>query len=489
MALRKISENIWQIDKEGKMLVPGIIYASDTLMDNIKKDKTLEQVKNVAQLPGIVQKSIALCDCHQGYGFSIGGVAAFDLEKGIISPGGVGYDINCLTGDSRILTESGQSIKIEDFDKFKSEIEIEQNGTKLKQMLFSTSLPTLNQINKRIENKNINLFMSKESNDIHQISLNSGLTINATSDHPFLTKNGTVKLSELKENEELAVNLFSGVESSENIEEREAITAKIIGYMMGDGAFYESNKKLYGSIYGVKEDLELIKKDLDKIKVSSGIYSRTRNHSISTRYGEKFFEATNVELHINSQEYLKYLKDKGLALGNKTRQEIKIPEWIKKSGKLTKRLFLAGFFGAEMSSPKTNSKTCFYCPMVDQNKISVLKQNCRDFLIEFSLLLEEFGIVTNKISEMDDFKNKYNEKTSRLRLIISSDEENLLRLWRNIGFEYNKKRQNLANISSLYILLKKKENKKRIELAKRIKEYKKKGLTLKEVQGILKEEI
>jgi tRNA-splicing ligase RtcB len=96
MAIKKISENIWELEKSGKMLVPGIVFASDVLMENIKKDgKTLEQVKNVAQLPGIVEKSIAMMDAHQGYGFSIGGVAAFDLKKGIISPGGVGYDINC----------------------------------------------------------------------------------------------------------------------------------------------------------------------------------------------------------------------------------------------------------------------------------------------------------------------------------------------------------------------------------------------------------
>ena len=93
---RKISENIWQIEKSGKMKVPGIIFASDILMKNIEKDgKTIEQVQNVAQLPGIVEKSIAMSDAHQGYGFPIGGVAAFDMEKGVISPGGVGYDINC----------------------------------------------------------------------------------------------------------------------------------------------------------------------------------------------------------------------------------------------------------------------------------------------------------------------------------------------------------------------------------------------------------
>lgn len=92
----KIAENTWQIAKKGKMKVPGIIYASDLLMDHISKEgKTLEQIRNVASLPGIIEKALAMPDAHQGYGFPIGGVAAFDLDTGIISPGGVGYDINC----------------------------------------------------------------------------------------------------------------------------------------------------------------------------------------------------------------------------------------------------------------------------------------------------------------------------------------------------------------------------------------------------------
>jgi len=77
------------------MNVPGIIFASDKLIKNIQKDITIEQVKNVAMLPGIIKASFAMPDAHQGYGFSIGGVAAFDIDKGVISPGGVGYDINC----------------------------------------------------------------------------------------------------------------------------------------------------------------------------------------------------------------------------------------------------------------------------------------------------------------------------------------------------------------------------------------------------------
>ena len=95
MELKKISKNIYEIPKQGKMNVPGIIFASEKILNAIKQDKTIEQIKNVACLPGILKASIVLADAHQGYGFPIGGVAIFDLDKGVISPGGVGYDINC----------------------------------------------------------------------------------------------------------------------------------------------------------------------------------------------------------------------------------------------------------------------------------------------------------------------------------------------------------------------------------------------------------
>ena len=95
MELKEISEYIYEIPRSGKMEVPAVILASEKLIEKIKEDKTLEQARNVSMLPGIVEKSITMPDAHQGYGFPIGGVAAFDLKKGIISPGGVGYDINC----------------------------------------------------------------------------------------------------------------------------------------------------------------------------------------------------------------------------------------------------------------------------------------------------------------------------------------------------------------------------------------------------------
>ncbi|HOI44132.1 MAG TPA: RtcB family protein [Candidatus Aminicenantes bacterium] len=95
MEIRKISDNVWEIPREGEMKVPAVIYASARLLEAVKRDMTLMQARNVACLPGILRKSYTMPDAHQGYGFPIGGVAAFDLDEGIISPGGVGYDINC----------------------------------------------------------------------------------------------------------------------------------------------------------------------------------------------------------------------------------------------------------------------------------------------------------------------------------------------------------------------------------------------------------
>ena len=95
ITLEKIDEYRWKIPRTGEMRVPGIIYSSRELMKELKNDQSPVQVSNVAHLPGIVKYSLAMPDIHWGYGFPIGGVAAFDLNEGVISPGGVGYDINC----------------------------------------------------------------------------------------------------------------------------------------------------------------------------------------------------------------------------------------------------------------------------------------------------------------------------------------------------------------------------------------------------------
>src|SRR3989344_3951932 len=93
---KRISEVIWELDTDFKqgMRVPARIYATENLLRQME-DTVVEQLTNVACLPGIQKHALCMPDGHSGYGFPIGGVAAFDTETGVISPGGIGFDINC----------------------------------------------------------------------------------------------------------------------------------------------------------------------------------------------------------------------------------------------------------------------------------------------------------------------------------------------------------------------------------------------------------
>ena len=94
--LEKVNDYMWRIPKyKSAMRVPGMVFANQALLEKMQTDRTLWQCANVTQLPGIYKYAVTLPDGHEGYGFPIGGVAATDYNDGVISPGGVGYDINC----------------------------------------------------------------------------------------------------------------------------------------------------------------------------------------------------------------------------------------------------------------------------------------------------------------------------------------------------------------------------------------------------------
>jgi tRNA-splicing ligase RtcB len=111
--LRRIGDFCYEVPASfwDRMRVPARLYASETILDQILQDKSLAQLVNMATLPGVLLHSIAMPDVHQGYGFPVGGVLAADTEEGIVSPGGVGYDINCGV---RLLLSDMQR---QDFDK------------------------------------------------------------------------------------------------------------------------------------------------------------------------------------------------------------------------------------------------------------------------------------------------------------------------------------------------------------------------------------
>jgi len=93
--LERVREYVWEIPRTGEMRVPARVLASEALLDEISEDRTLQQLRNTTHLPGVRKYAICMPDGHQGYGFPVGGVAGIDAENGCISPGAVGYDINC----------------------------------------------------------------------------------------------------------------------------------------------------------------------------------------------------------------------------------------------------------------------------------------------------------------------------------------------------------------------------------------------------------
>src|SRR3990167_10608785 len=115
--LKKINDFVWEIPKSFRadMRAPARIFATEKLLEEIFRDRSLEQLVNVATLPGIQKHALVMPDAHEGYGFPIGGVAAMQWPDGVISPGGIGYDINCGV---RILTSQ---ITLADFRNYKEE--------------------------------------------------------------------------------------------------------------------------------------------------------------------------------------------------------------------------------------------------------------------------------------------------------------------------------------------------------------------------------
>ena len=489
--IEKISDYKYRIPKSYKpgMLVDGIIYSSEKLLAGIKNDKAPEQVANVAFLPGIVGNSLAMPDIHWGYGFCIGGVAATDPEAGgVISPGGVGYDINCLCGETFILNDLGYKIKIKDYEN--------SFGNKI---LVCADFAE----NKKSSTEIAAFLKQKPKSKVYKIKTLSGREVIATKDHPFYTKDGMKEVGKLSAGENAAVYPFEGVEyqipSSNIIIDGDSVKQfllglgkdcpgnaipqilkqfrekkllplrydspqlpyliKIMGYCFGDGTVHFTNKtgKGFVSFYGEEEDLTDIKKDLGKIGFDAArIYSRERNHKITTDYSTYEFQRKEYVLRIGSSTLAALLGVLGVPVGNKCKNPYSFPQWLFKGVLWQKRLFLAALFGAELSSPKTMTGHGynFYCPILSMNKKNKYTQNGKEFLTAVSLQLSEFGITTYKISERKEYVNGKGTVSHRLRLMIIGNTENLIKLYSKVGFEYNKKRSFLANYAVQYLKMK-----------------------------------
>ncbi|PKP56565.1 hypothetical protein CVT91_12775, partial [Candidatus Atribacteria bacterium HGW-Atribacteria-1] len=382
----------------------------------------------------------------------IGGVAATSLDNGVISPGGVGFDINCLSPDALILHTFGYTLKIKEFEKKWSKEKINCFDFK-EENLINTSI--------------INLFKKVPDNEVYEITTKTGKTIIATEDHPFYTKDGMIPLGKLETGDEVAIYPFEGVPYEEPsnkiildeekvkelllklgkgnngnglnqiisyLRKRELLPLrynspqlpyilKVMGYVFGDGNIHFAKKKGKGvtSFYGKPEDLEEIRRDIACIGYNcSRVYHRKRDHKIDTLYRQSMFSNEETHCKVVSSSFA----------------------------------------------------ILFYCPMISMNKQEGFIESGRRFLEEISDLLAEFGVKTQKISQRLEYVNKGGDISQRLRLILSGQNQDLINLYSKIGFEYNKKRSFIANTTVHYLKAKQLIIEKRNGIAIQAKELK-----------------
>jgi tRNA-splicing ligase RtcB len=475
--INKISDFVWEIngDEQNSMNTSVKIFANDYIISNMQRDRTLRQAINAASLPTIVGSMLVMPDGHEGYGFPVGGVAAFPATKGIISPGAIGFDINCLHKDSRVLNRFGAWERICD--------------------MSSASVRIYDKVKRGATSAHVLLAMKKKhSGKILKIRTRHGREIAATSDHPMLTDAGMVNAGKLAPGGRIVVTGFDGVEFSnpqsvviagaaaiertmESLRITDAgnarrqvlahlrrlgfidlqlndpkvpVLLKVIGLVMGDGTIPRTT--LVTAIYGKKEDLENVAADLSSIGVRSRIYSRRKNCSVTTRYGTSVFANEEYSLHIPARAFGVLMATLGVPLGNKATQAYAVPDWIKKAEKWQKRLFLAAYFGAEMTKPLTNNGYNFSEPAVSVNKLKALSENAVEFLSDLKEMLQSFSVECSPISEVDGYAYEgKNGKTTGHRLAVLSNADNLLRFFSTVSYEYNRSKESLASLAAIYL--------------------------------------
>ncbi len=484
--LVKISDYIWEIPKSFRsdMKVPARFFASEKMIDEIMRDKSLWQLVNMTTLPGIYKYSLAMPDIHEGYGA-------------------------CLTKESKILSNLGYYLEIE----------------KLKNIFSEVELPIFDYSSKSIKNSSIvKFFKLKPYTNVFEIETYAGYKVRATEDHPFYTPEGMKKLIDLKENDEIAIYGFQGVPfekpSKEKIlGEKDIIKTikrlfpqnwqtrskiiieklklrnllplsydhpklpyilKIMGFVFGDGSMNFIGKKKDGIIHfaGKLEDLEEIKKDLEILGyTSSKIYSKKyQNGSVSYSF------------YVNASSLVILLHSLGTPLGNKVFQSYDVPKWIFKAPLWQKRLFLASLFGCELRKPyrRNNKRHNFVAPIFPVDKSIDLIENGKKFLKNIAKLCFEFNVKATKIQIHRFIISKKEKKTASLELVFSSSYENLINLWSKIGYEYCQERKFLANVAVVYLSLKKQaleEKEKAIKIT--IPQLLKTGLSYQKVASVL----
>jgi len=486
-SLKRIGECLYEIPKDFRedMRVAARLYGDEAILEDALEDLSVEQLVNTATLPGVVRYTLAMPDVHQGYGFPIGGVVATELPHGVISPGGVGYDINCLRGDSLVLHAWGYTRPI-------AEMAQDWPQATLRCQDFAAGQEACTAI--------VRYLSRPPSAPLYRLTTEAGDEIVATADHPFWTPDGMVELGRLAPGDRVARYPFSGVPyqppgNAVLVDEGDIervlgkhgkgargntlgqvvaqlkrchllplradspqlpYLLKLLGYLFGDGTEYFSGGSGKGTtwFYGDKTDLEQIRADVAALGFTpSRVYTRSRHHRLRTTYKEYEFERQETAFKVVGSAFAALLAALGAPVGEKATQDYCLPRWLFAAPLWQQRLFLAAFFGAELSSPRAfvERNYNFLTPVLGLNKREGFVESGRQFLAGIGQLLAGFGVESEAPSQRMEQINADGTRSYRLRLVISSRPESLLNLWGHIGFEFHRQRQTAALVAVEYL--------------------------------------
>ena len=489
ITLEKVRDYVWEIPAKGGMNAPARVLASESLLEEIQQDKTLQQLKNAAHLPGVRNHAICMPDGHQGYGFPVGGVAGIDAENGCISPGAVGYDINCLPGDIEVKLSFGRRAEIESL-----------------QEAFETERATV--AGEELTDSAIQLFTESGEKTVYEVETSTGERIEATTDHPFRTPDGMVDLAELEVGDGVEVQPFRGIEDETPedfvvlteedfadanpqlrrvLEKRDVLPLKstdetfhrllkIIGYYMGDGSLGGQGQMWF---YGEPDDLERIREDIEKVGFkSSEIYTRDRNHDVD---GNKF-ETTEYSFKTSSKAFRRLLIELGVPDGPKVSTGFTTPDYFDRLTDWQQALYFRAYFGAEMNAPAAQYDKNLYCPKVSQTRTAGTVEAGREFFEDLRAFFSRLGIETNGLEEFETESNADHD-TVRLRLGIKNDSGNLIRFYSRVGYAYNHEKRRRAVKAIQYLKRKEREREHRTRIADEAKTLADGGTSVEKVKS------
>jgi tRNA-splicing ligase RtcB len=429
-------------------------------------------------------------DGHQGYGFPVGGVGATDAETGCISPGAIGYDINCLSGDTDVRLSFGRRRKIEELaDDFDDETAI-----------VAADGPV---------ESGIQLFTETPDEQVFEVETETGDSIVATGDHPFLTPNGMVDLDDLDPGDSVFVHPFRGV-PDEDPDEFTVLTEadfddanpqlvrvlrdrdllplrstdeafhhllKLVGFHTGDGSFSDAGGHTW--FYGKSEDLETIQETIRQVGFKpSRIYERERQHEIDG----KSFERTEYSVRSTSRAFMALIRKLGAPTGKKIENGFTLPWYFDRLAGWQQALYLSAFFGAEMSAPAALSEKNLYAPTISHNRIQEQADAGEAFLEGIAEALSDLGIETNEIERFEADSNS-NREVVRLRMGIKTGSENLIRFFTTVGYRFCLEKQRKAVVASQYLKLKEETIDRRSEIASEAKAMADGGASVEEIEA------